>query len=401
MARTVSYYNSNSAPDEFVGARIYETHVDFYFPHGYIADVSDVEDCKRKALNVLYLVASASPSRLEEKYSSNYGERMNDYPLKSYIWLIKDFFDNGLITSFEKIIKGTGAGRINWSHTFKKPPFLASNGFVYLDLATECKTKTEDTLTLIHDYCLRIALREIGWFFDIKNLPKKIDELTDNQKLYYERCLLKEQDQAFSDHKKILLCHLLRILKHSIGKKDFNDKSEIGTYKFSYIWEQMIQKVYGNKPLEQFFPNAIWHIKGAVKDGPRLRPDTVMEYIDDGKKKLYILDAKYYRYGLYDNDNLLPGSSDVQKQITYGDHAKLRHEEYDGRIKNAFILPFCSTSEKKILNVGHAESNWRENNESHQQVHLLLMDSEYLINKFLNNQREEKSIEEMARIVGL
>lgn len=399
MAKTINYYNSDSAPDEFVGARVYETHVDFYFPHGYVVDLTNSEECKKKALNILYLVTLSASSYNEDSFSSEANEKTNKYPLKSFLWLVKDYFDNGLITAVEKLYQKNGNGRISWSRTFKTTPFLMQKKLFYLDLTTEYKAKTDDVLTFIHDYCLRIALREIGWIFGIRNTPCIISELTDNQKLYYERCLLREQNRTFNDHKKVLIRHLLRVLKHSLGKKDYSDRSEIGTYKFCHVWEKMIQEVYGNKPLNEFFPNAIWHIKGVVKDSSHLRPDTVMEYDNRGEKRLYILDAKYYKYGIYDNIDLLPGSSDVQKQITYGDHAKYRHAEYEGRIKNAFILPFCSCFMDKVQNIGYAESNWREGEDSHQKVHLILIDSEYLIDAFLAGKHGGVYMDEIARVI--
>ena len=394
MTRTVNYYNSTSAPDEFVGARVFDTHIDFYFPHGYMIDALNESDCRKKALDVLYLITLAAPSAYENNFSSRFGRKADSIPLKSFIWLIKDYSDNGLIFSIEKRYKEGGNGRTNWARTFKNIPLPTQNGSIYLDLTAEYKTKTDNMLTIIHEYCLKLAYREIGWLFGYNN-SIKIEELTDAQKVFYERYLLREQNCVFDDRKKILINHLLRILRYSIGKKDFSDKSEVGTYKFSHVWERMIQKVYGNKPLDEFFPNAIWHINGVVKDGSRLRPDTVMEYVDGEKKRLYILDAKYYRFGLYNDINLLPGSSDVQKQITYGDHAMLRHGEYEGRIKNAFVLPFRSDSDEKIQVVGYAESNWRENENSYQRVYVLLMDTEYLIRAFIAGEHGGKHFEEI------
>jgi hypothetical protein len=125
-----------------------------------------------------------------------------------------------------------------------------------------------------------------------------------------------------------------------------------------------------------------------------------MEYSTSAGKNLLILDAKYYKYGLYGNCfELLPGSSDVQKQITYGDHAKLRHKEYDGRIENAFVLPFHSDSKEKIKTAGYAESSWRDNRDSYQRVYLLLMDTDYLIESFLAGQAKKNKQKEIVDII--
>ena len=344
------------------------------------------------------MISKASLSDSENDYSSGHEKVINNYPLKSFIWIIHDYYNNGLIFTIEKEYKKGGDGKINWSRTFKTIPFSNSDAFIYMDLVAEQKSRTDDILTFIHEYCLKTAIREIGWIFGCKN-PGKITDLTVAQKKYYEQFLLKERMRTFSDRKKILIEHLLRIVRYSLGKNDHLDRSEIGTYRFYNVWEKMIQKVYGNKPLEEFFPNAIWCIDDIEKDGPSLRPDTVMEILLNDKKYLYILDAKYYRYGLHNDMNQLPGSSDVQKQITYGDHAMLRHKEYGGRIKSAFVLPFCSDSEEKIRVVGHAKSNWLNEHKSHQYVYLVLMDAEYLIDNYLTDEHCGRYLEEMADLI--
>ena len=99
------------------------------------------------------------------------------------------------------------------------------------------------------------------------------------------------------------------------------------------------------------------------------------------------------------NRDLLPGSSDVQKQITYGDHAFLRHKEYGGRIKSAFVLPFCSDTQNNVRVVGYAESNWRDNSRNHQCVYLVLMDTEYIIDAFIAGSRCGKYTEEIVGII--
>ena len=314
MPRIVNYYNSISSPDEYVGARVYESHIDFYFPHGYIVDVNNELDCRNKALNILYLISIAAQSEQSNSFSTNSNLRTGNYPFLSYIWLIKDYYDNGLSFSLKKNYEMDGSGRINWLRTFKKKPLPTQDGFIYLNLIAEQKTKTSNLLSIIHNYCLNIAFSEIGWLFEDKKF-KKVDALSNSQILFYEQYLLKEQNVTFNDHKKTLINHLLRILRFSIGKKDYYGRFEIGTYSFYHVWEKMIQKVYANKPLDEFFPNAIWHIGETTKNGSKLRPDAVMEYDRINKKTLYILDAKYYKFGLFrDNPDYLPGSSDVQKQ---------------------------------------------------------------------------------------
>lgn len=66
-------------------------------------------------------------------------------------------------------------------------------------------------------------------------------------------------------------------------------------------------------------------------------PDTVMLY----NGKVYILDAKYYRYGNTHKPEHLPDSSSINKQITYGEYIQSMGIENDS-LFNAFLMPYNS-----------------------------------------------------------
>ena len=58
--------------------------------------------------------------------------------------------------------------------------------------------------------------------------------------------------------------------------------------------------------------------------------------------KYYVLDAKYYRYGIAPvlGTSALPQSSDINKQITYGQFVKNRKTPDGVQVFNAFIMPY-------------------------------------------------------------
>jgi len=114
-------------------------------------------------------------------------------------------------------------------------------------------------------------------------------------------------------------------------------------------------------------------------------PDTIMLYED----KIYILDAKYYKYGITGYPNHLPNSSSIQKQITYGeyiDKSKLFSFKANN-IYNAFVMPFGKEAESdenlKFVSVGTAD--WKEYDEStfnYNYVLGILLDVKHIITTY-------------------
>ena len=56
--------------------------------------------------------------------------------------------------------------------------------------------------------------------------------------------------------------------------------------------------------------------------------------------KVYVLDAKLYRYGYSGNPDHLPNGPDINKQITYGEYIERAKGVPSENLYNAFIMPF-------------------------------------------------------------
>ena len=74
---------------------------------------------------------------------------------------------------------------------------------------------------------------------------------------------------------------------------------------------------------DKFYPTSIWRLLSGEKTGSKMRPDAIRreEISNNGENKLfkyYILDAKYYKYGVSGSFSDLPNTDSVQKQVTYG-----------------------------------------------------------------------------------
>jgi hypothetical protein len=141
-----------------------------------------------------------------------------------------------------------------------------------------------------------------------------------------------------------LFGHLLNVIDEESNEEVISDFS-YGTTRFEYVWEKMIDYVFGISNKEDYFPQSNWHLRNREKQNSVLEPDTIM--ITDGVA--YILDAKYYKYGVFENGSL-PSTSSIAKQIIYAEHIEDNKmtDEYGNVLKtyNAFLLPFSKNSER-------------------------------------------------------
>lgn len=117
------------------------------------------------------------------------------------------------------------------------------------------------------------------------------------------------------------------------------------------------------------------------------------------KGKYYVLDAKYYRYGVFPElgPNALPQSSDVNKQITYGKFVK-NEKAGSASVFNAFIMPFNKSNNKFTIDkpygtVAEATGDWIDdpnNPESYELIQGVVIDTRYLLINYAGNHDTDK-----------
>ena len=102
------------------------------------------------------------------------------------------------------------------------------------------------------------------------------------------------------------------------------------------------------------------------------------------KGKLYILDAKYYRYGQTGNADDLPGSSDINKQITYGEYIAKYSQIPNERLFNTFLLPYNMTDSNLPFatvfgNFGETVGDCKDNTKNYERVQGIVVDTRFLM----------------------
>lgn len=399
--KDICYVSSNYSNDNYVGIKFLDDDVKVFFPIGYEIPNDNVE-CRKSILSLIRTISIENKIlKSDSKYSNNNGKN-TEVPFNSFLWIINDYLNNGLYTDKEKIYIRGQSGKINWKRTLDTQFYVSGKNAVYLNQYVEKNTLEDNVITDIHAYCVDVSVNYIGWIFGNISVPS--NNIIKKRLHYYLTILNKEIIHSFDDHKKTLLINLKKILEMSGG----NNKSALknyGTNQYEYIWEYMVNEVYGNEKVDLYFPNSKYHLIGFDDDfdSSSLRPDTILS-ID---KDIYILDSKYYKYGITKNPINLPSTDSVQKQITYGEHIKKNFKKFEN-IYNAFIIPFNKNNNPFELNsnieyVGFAESSWKKviSGNYFERISVILLDTKYLIdcyNKYIDSSLE-KMVASIQKIV--
>jgi len=376
--KTICYEISKERHD-FVGLSFQEDTISINFPIGYNIP-SEENEVKKSILDFIEVIS------LTKKISAtSFGQMESkvEIPLDSYVWFIKDYLINGIYQNQTIKTIQSSTGKINWKKTLKTKPYFSNETIFYLNPFVEKKRFEKNILTEIYEYCLGISTKEAGWLFHIKPMPYKEKSYID----YYLQVLMAELSCSYQDYKKELIEHCIRILKQETKAFSSTMPREYGTKEFEYAWEKMINKIYGNIDIRLISQESIYHLENEVIKMPSIKPDAIRKEKDE----LFVLDAKYYKYGISKNKKDLPGTYSINKQIMYGKYLKSN----DNVVYSAFLLPFHSENEP-ICYIGYAENEETTMlKEEYEKIAILLIDTNYVIECYL--QKREIEVEELIQ----
>lgn len=377
------YYALENLNDKnFVGIKFFKDEIKIFFPLGYQIP-KDENEQRKSIIELLQTLNLVSNDYSNEDTSYFYGDN-SSIPVNSYIWLIQDYLKNGLYNIQEKKFEFGQSGKINWKKTFNQKFFEQNNNLVYLDLVVEKKQSVNNIITNIHAYCLRKCINVIGWLFG--EIQKPETTIVEKDAKRYVQVIDKEILSTFNDRRKLLLHHIKKVLTDSIHTDSLDNIIDIGTNKYYIAWEKMVDKVYSTELAKEYFPDSTWVIGGNPYPNSKKRPDTILtkDFI------MYILDSKYYKYGVTGNTEHLPSTADVEKQITYGENIKNNYKEKFNDVYNAFILPYNKCFNKfgkneNIEYIGFAKSNWKKSEFYYENIALVLIDTRFIIESYFGN----------------
>ena len=404
--------------DRFVGIKYKDSDIHVYFPLGY--KLSDNDNEVRKDIIRLLNILHKFDKKERVIPIKKYDKPQSVFPLNAYLEVIRYYMENGYYIETEPVYKTRDRGKINWPKTIKnqKPTLQKNSKGLYIPVYTDFTVRESNPndnkeITYINQLCVYESFEKLGWIFTSYMPPKPAGykETKRNEEEYKENkgkldnrsqtkrfliILQKKLSNTNNDKKKILFQSMIDMLKYMEFNSDINNFF-FGTETFENIWERLIDKAFGIEDKNKYFPKTEWHLLyGKDHNFKPLEPDTIMIYED----KIYVIDAKYYRYGKTGNPDHLPSTSSINKQITYGEYVK----EKKGKDPfNAFLMPYNMHENPFELNgefatIGEAISKWKSGNNKYEHIQGILVDTRFLMHNYENKKSNiiklAKSIED-------
>ena len=376
----------NFADDGFIGISFRDGFPHVSFPRGYT--LSEDDDDIRKDILGLITVLQRFGNQHEGNNRIGDGEDQISFPILSYQYVIKDFIAHGYYTEHEVEHRLNDRGKINWKRTIQQiQPQVDNDNVVYLSFITKRSINKANILTRIHEFCVYESFSKLGWLYlSTGYLPKK-PSLRFNRRLFLAT-LNDALKNTFNSEKQQLFSSMIEIVNNADERSDL-EEFQYGVQRFEYVWENLVDYVFGEYNKDIYFPHAKWHIvNGNRVESSALEPDTVMKY--DGK--FFILDAKYYKFGVTGLTAHLPATSSIQKQITYGDYIATKRFADRHYIYNAFIMPYSSQNDEvfKFVSVGTAD--WIDSSaetDNYKYVLGILLDTKHIMQTYSRHNGKE------------
>ncbi len=397
--------NTNAGSDRFVGLRVSTGKAEVCFPMGYHLPDDDTEIRQEIIQLVSTLAEFESPEESELAYETQSEPLTTNFPVGAYMSIILDFLaHNSYYTEKEQVRKTGKRGKIDWGATLKKNiAFVEEDGAPFFSKYTiKGSTPNEkNQITLIHRFCVYEAFQVLGWLFT-PHMPLN-PHIEKNVQLFLG-IIRKKMGQTHNEKDMMLFRAMIAMLEYLDGEHS-NVHYYFGTNRFEYVWERLIDATFGVKNKAAYFPHTSWKLRYAVDyTNSALEPDTIM--LHEGS--IYILDAKYYRYGITNIASHLPASSSISKQITYGEYAYRRcgytnDPRKRGTVYNAFLMPYDAENNpfklkgRRFANIGEGVSNWKLGNHKYENVQGIVVDTRFLIHRHYASQ--SSLIKELAELI--
>ena len=375
--------------DSFVGLKYDGNIVQVFYPECFSLS-NDLPTLRTDILALLRTIPLAKKVSSKRSRAFNTQNDGGDFALFSYLWVINDYLANGFYINREKVHKINQNGKINWKKTMRSEPFVSENGIYFPNVTVEKKSNVDNILVEVHRLCVKKSIDYIGWLFNLNSDNIAIPRLTESVKKEYVNAVQQELNHTFLDSKRLLLNHMKNIL-NGLDERSNNKEFVYGVDSYHFIFEKMIDYIFCKfNSISDFYPSAKWQLVRngfAEHESSKLRPDTIIIKENEGQQIAFVLDSKFYRFGYTGNEEDLPETTSIQKQITYGDFLKTNTKYPVDRIYSAFLMPYDKArdvfrSDDDIQYIGFAKSTWKDNDKSHELIHAFLIDLKHVIHNW-------------------
>lgn len=390
------HVNTNEDGDRFVGIKADSDNVMVYFPIGY--QLPDTDAQIRTDIKHLIQVLSEFTTKQDRLLAINKfaAPQTVDFPINAYKAVIEYYFSIGgkYYVEVDPTYKTSATGKQDWSRTVRNQVPLVQqresvSSFIYTEFTVRATTPNNSKqITQINRFCVYEAFKKLGWLY-VPHMPEQPGPHPD---IRASLVILNSKLGNTNDDKKRNLFQAMKDMLKYMDEKTSDKQFYFGTDDFDHVWEKLIDRAFGEKDKDKYFPRSRWLLQyGHYKEKRPLMPDTIMIY----KGKYYVLDAKCYKYGVTGIPNHLPNGSSINKQITYGEYLE-KHKGVDvNSLFNAFIMPYNMADNffgltDTVGYIGEAVGDWRNNTKHYERIKGIVMDTRHLMYHYMGNPMKEK-----------
>lgn len=293
------------------------------------------------------------------------------------LFLLQDYFENGVYTNTEEIIECNGSGEILWDKTINETfTLLSENRPYYIELQTRKRVNNDfDYFKRLHECILTMVSKELQ-DADLLDLFEMIEvDLTDEElsdfgdKEYILYRIENEINTQFNTRKQLVLKTIYAYIDRKGSLHDRDCLSLFGTNSFNLVWEGICADIMDNqldtplgvlhlptplkpeynrrKKLIELIEKPLWTVTGKTSKDT-LIPDLVTIAKINQEWQFIIFDAKYYNAKLEPKEvpKGQPGIESVTKQYLYQlAYQKFITDHGFAAVKNCFLMP----TESKLI----------------------------------------------------
>jgi hypothetical protein len=158
--------NTNYGTDTFVGIKATKDGLVVSFPLGFECSISEESKTRTDILCLLAALSRFGGSKESDGTGKN-TEKVFDFPIQSYQYIILDFLKNGYYRENETVFCQAPTGKINWKKTIQRTkPMYTKYGAVYTDfIVRKSKINSNAIITRIHEWCVYESFMKLGWLY--------------------------------------------------------------------------------------------------------------------------------------------------------------------------------------------------------------------------------------------
>lgn len=346
---------------QYVGYFMYKENIAFAFPK-YIANLNELNIIKEiSEISYLMFVYSKYENMTSEEVGT-LGNPMstNNNIISLALYLLEDFFENGLYKKSSNALELNGDGEVEWNYTIQQFfPIISGKNLIYDDLYTNQEVMTEvQNITEVHKIILNQCFKLLK-FLHLDILLNDMFILFDiNETKFNSLDMLNVLDSEllieFNDLKKHRLQSMFAFVNRINNLDSSNNIMLFGTSYFYNVWEKVCAFVFSNlfnlKKYKIDFPK--WNINyDSFQASKTLTPDIIGEMFYKNVNITYILDAKYYTYNNFNSTSSI-AIGDITKQYLY--NMAIEDSLYKNNntlFENGFLLPVFREESRYIGNV--------------------------------------------------